>query len=68
MDLKTFRKEIAFVEESPNIFPASIKDNIAYGADADQITIHQIIDVAIKMKIHDLIIRLPQVGHPKSKT
>ena len=58
LSLKALRRQIAFVQQEPLLFSASIADNIRYGRlDATQ---EEIVAAAQAANAHDFISRLPQ--------
>jgi ABC-type multidrug transport system fused ATPase/permease subunit len=52
---------MSFVQQEPTLFNLSIRDNIAYGDDTNQITQDQIEAAAQMANIHQFIISLPKV-------
>ncbi|ORX41563.1 P-loop containing nucleoside triphosphate hydrolase protein [Piromyces finnis] len=56
-NIKWLRKQMGIVNQEPNLFNVSIKDNIRYGK--ENATEEEIINAAKKANIHDFIVSLP---------
>lgn len=54
------RRQIGIVSQEPNLFDLSIRDNIAYGDNAREVTMDEIIEAARSANIHDFIVGLPE--------
>ncbi len=61
LNLRWLRSLMSFVQQEPTLFNLSIRDNIAYGDDTNQITQDQIEAAAQMANIHQFIISLPKV-------
>ncbi|KAG5985468.1 hypothetical protein E4U55_000030 [Claviceps digitariae] len=61
LDLQHVRSKMAYVPQQPFLFPATIRDNIAYGIAATcPISVQEIVTQAAKVSgIHDFIVSLP---------
>lgn len=62
MDLQELRSHMAFVQQEPDLFNRSIKENIAYGLPKDDSTVvtdDVIIEAAKAANAHDFIMELP---------
>ncbi|ORX80525.1 p-glyco protein, partial [Anaeromyces robustus] len=57
-NIKWLRQQIGIVNQEPNLFNISIKDNIRYGK--EDATDEEIYEAAKKANIHDFIISLPE--------
>lgn len=59
IDIVSLRENVALISQEPLLFNRSLADNIKYGKfDATE---EEIIEVAKKVKLHDFIVRLPQL-------
>jgi ATP-binding cassette, subfamily B, bacterial len=56
--LKSLRRQIAMVLQPPLVFPATIRENIAYGR--PDASMEEVVSAARLARIHDSISRLPQ--------
>ncbi len=61
LNLRWLRSLMGLVQQEPVLFNISIRDNIAYGNNSQQVTQNEIEAAAKKANIHDLIISLPEV-------
>ncbi|EIW79967.1 hypothetical protein CONPUDRAFT_126411 [Coniophora puteana RWD-64-598 SS2] len=59
MDVKHLRDHVAVVSQNPNLFDASVRDNIAYGH-ADRLTQADVERAARAAHVHDFVMSLPQ--------
>lgn len=58
IDVKWLRQHVAVVSQQPNLFDASVAENIAYGSEA--VSIDAIHRAAKTAAVHDFIMSLPQ--------
>jgi ABC-type multidrug transport system fused ATPase/permease subunit len=58
VDLRSLRSEIAIVDDSPFLFSASVRDNIAYAR--PDATLEEVEEAARRAQAHDFIERLPE--------
>ena len=61
LNINWLRSQIGLVSQEPILFSCSIRDNIAYGDNARQISMEEIIEVAKMANIHSFISSLPKV-------
>ena len=61
LQLQSARRIISLVSQEPLLFNMSIRDNIVYGLNKQDVPMDVIIDVARKANIHDFVSALPQV-------
>jgi len=60
LPLNQLRSQLGLVSQEPVLFDRSIADNIAYGDNARQIPMAELIEAAKMSNIHEFIISLPQ--------
>ena len=60
LNIVWLRSLIGLVQQEPVLFNLSIRENIAYGLNDQQVTQEQIEEAARMANIHDLIVALPQ--------
>jgi ATP-binding cassette subfamily B protein len=61
VDLASLRAQVAFVNDDPFLFSASVADNIAYArGDADSVAREDIERAARRAQAHEFIMRLPE--------
>jgi ABC-type multidrug transport system fused ATPase/permease subunit len=58
VDLRSLRSQIAIVDDSPFLFSASVRDNIAYAR--PDATLEEVEEAARRAQAHDFIERLPE--------
>lgn len=58
MDAKHLREHVAVVSQNPNLFDATIAENISYGSES--ITMDQVHRAAKAAHVHDFILSLPK--------
>ncbi len=61
LNIQWLRSLLGLVQQEPVLFNLSIRENIAYGNNSQQVTQDQIEAAAKKANIHDLIVSLPEV-------
>ncbi|EGO01277.1 hypothetical protein SERLA73DRAFT_179423 [Serpula lacrymans var. lacrymans S7.3] len=59
-DVQHLREHVAVVSQNPNLFDASIRENIAYGRVGDDMTEAEVVRAAKAANVHDFIVSLPQ--------
>jgi len=62
LNLNWLRSIIGFVQQEPILFDRTIRENIAYGIDNDQVSFEDIQEAAKQANIHDEIIAFPEVN------
>lgn len=62
MDLRALRMQIGIVSQEPNLFDRTIAENIAYGANFQNVSLDAIVDAAKAANIHNFIVSLPTVS------
>jgi len=60
MDIKWLREHVAIVSQTPQLFDATIAENIAYGCDAENVPYELIQRAARDAHLHDFILSLPK--------
>lgn len=60
--LAYLRHNLGIVSQEPNLFSATIADNIAYGDNSRHVDKNEIIEAAKKANIHNFIVGLPMVS------
>ncbi|KAL4712175.1 hypothetical protein ACJJTC_011036 [Scirpophaga incertulas] len=59
LTLEQLRRQLGLVQQEPSLFSRSIRDNIAYGDNAREVSMDEIIDAAKKANVHSFIAGLP---------
>lgn len=59
LNLKDYRKHLALVSQEPTLYQGSIRDNIVFAVDEDEISEEQIIKACKEANIYDFITSLP---------
>lgn len=62
MNLKWLRSKFSVVSQEPVLFARSIKENITYGLQDEDVPLEDIMKVAASANIHDFISSLPRVN------
>lgn len=62
MNLKWLRSKFSVVSQEPVLFARSIKENITYGLQDEDVPLEDIMKVATSANIHDFISSLPRVN------
>jgi len=60
INVEFVRSKLGMVSQEPILFNCSIGDNIKYGDNSREVTMHEVIDAAKKANIHNFIVKLPQ--------
>ena len=60
MDIKWLREHVAIVSQTPQLFDATIAENIAYGCDTENVPYELIQRAARDAHLHDFILSLPK--------
>ncbi|KOB78410.1 ATP-binding cassette transporter [Operophtera brumata] len=60
LTLRQLRAQLGLVSQEPALFERSLRDNIAYGDTARDVTMHEIIHAAKQANVHSFITSLPQ--------
>lgn len=60
LNLHWLRSQIGIVSQEPILFDMSIRENIAYGDNARQVSMEEIVEAAKLANIHDFISKLPK--------
>jgi ATP-binding cassette subfamily B (MDR/TAP) protein 1 len=61
INLYKLREQMALVEQQPRLFSGTIKDNICYGLNENDIPMERIIEAATISNAHEFITNLPSV-------
>ncbi|XP_047513373.1 multidrug resistance protein homolog 49-like [Pieris napi] len=59
ISLKRLRSQLGLVQQEPVMFERSIRENIAYGDNGRQVTMHEVISAATKANVHGFVSSLP---------
>eukprot|EP00127_Corallochytrium_limacisporum_P006780 Clim_evm50s235 gene=Clim_evmTU50s235 len=59
INIKHLRSQFSLVSQEPNLFEGTIRENICYGRNIDEVTTEDIYDVAKQANIHDFVTSLP---------
>lgn len=62
VNIQFLRSNIGIVSQEPVLFACSIKDNIKYGDNTQDIPMERIITAAKQAQLHDFVMSLPEVS------
>lgn len=62
VNIQFLRSNIGIVSQEPVLFACSIKDNIKYGDNTQEISMERIIAAAKQAQLHDFVMSLPEVS------